>query len=98
MLQKQTILHLTSSLTSREAAIESLLNRMQSGDLKTLLSLQATTQPVPDVDYIPRHDQAELAIIGQAQGLGDVIYDDADAELAATFDELLGGLTEPDQR
>lgn len=64
---------------------------MQSGDLKTLLSLQTATQAAPETKYLSSHDVAELQIISQSQGLGMELYDDGvrDAdEFAAALDEL----------
>lgn len=78
-------------MISREQVIEGLLNRMQSGDLKTLLSLQQTAQAAPDISYQSSHDVAELKILAGGQGLGMELYDDGvrDAdEFAAALDEL----------
>lgn len=73
------------TLASREKTIESLLNRLQSGDLKTLLSLQQSTDPPETPDYITRTDRAELEILSQAQGIGYEVLDDGAAD---DFDEF----------
>jgi len=71
-----------------------LMNRIQAGDLKTLLSLQVNTnaEGIPQVWPKPESqtDEAELARLGTTQGLGYELYDPAtdDAELRAVLDEL----------
>jgi hypothetical protein len=65
------------------------MDRIQSGDLKTFLSLRtdATTSFTGDFpDPVSQTDAAELERLGAAQGLGYGINDDD--ELAATFAEL----------
>lgn len=60
------------------------MNRLQAGDLKTFLSLQTDkVEKNLETEYIPRHDQAELAVM--QQGLGEVIYDD---EFSNTLSEF----------
>lgn len=84
---------LTQTLNSREDTIEKLLNRLQAGDLKTLLSLNtnASTE-LPDVKYTSSHDIKELEIITQGQGLGMELYDDGsrDSEEFGAFAAELG--------
>jgi hypothetical protein len=79
-------------LISREKTIDSLLNRLQSGDLKTLLSLQATVDTPATPDYLSTHDQKELEIISQSQGLGIELYDDGsrDSDEFDAFKNELG--------
>jgi hypothetical protein len=79
-------------LTSREKTIESLLNRLQSGDLKTLLSLQATVDTPESPDYRSTHDIKELETISQGQGLGFELYDDGsrDSDEFDAFKNELG--------
>jgi hypothetical protein len=81
-----TLTNLQLTLKSRESTIESLFNRLQAGDLKTLLSLQAVNEPLPEQQYIPRTDKNELEILGSAEGLGQEHYDDG---TAAEFTDVL---------
>ncbi len=65
---------------------------MQSGDLKTLLALQTSLEPPETPDYISTHDQKELGIISQGQGLGIELYDDGtrDSDEFDAFKSELG--------
>jgi hypothetical protein len=70
------------------------MNRIQSGDLKTFLSLandpSGETQPFAFPATQLNTDEAELARLGAAQGVGYTLDDDD--ELRETFNEL--GVTE----
>ncbi len=64
---------------------------MQSGDLKTFLSLQATNKELPEIKYRSAHDLTEIETLQQSQGLGIELYDDGSRdfdEFAAVADEL----------
>ncbi len=66
---------------------------MQSGDLKTLLSLNTTVGSVaPEFEYRSTHDRKELEVLSQGQGLGSELYDDGsrDADEFAAFADELG--------
>jgi hypothetical protein len=85
----QTIQRQDLTLKSREETVEKLLNRLQAGDLKTLLSLNTdVSTALPDTEYRSSHDIKELEILSQGQGLGMGLYDDgtrdSDEFLAAT--------------
>lgn len=67
------------------------MNRIQSGDLKTLLSLQASNSD--DEGYkttvVSPHDIEEIQRMqSQTQGLGDTLYDDASGDFTDTLHEL----------
>lgn len=73
--------------------VESLLNRLQAGDLKTLLSLNtATVANLESPEYVSSHDIKELEILSQGQGLGMDLYDDGsrDSDEFDAFKNELG--------
>lgn len=61
------------------------MDRLQAGDLKSYLALQ-TPVAMPNVQNVLRTDASELQILGESQGLGYDIYDDA--ELGDTLSEF----------
>jgi hypothetical protein len=74
-----------------------LINLLKSGDAYTFATLQANGTPTVDIDQpVPMDDYSEAQrweqYAAQAQGLGEVIYDDSYAADAAE----LFGTTEPD--
>lgn len=77
-----------AELKSREETIQSLFNRLQSGDLRTFQSLVPTPLPQMEQTYIPRTDEHELQVLGAAEGIGQGIFDDGSAELSDTFSEF----------
>lgn len=90
---------LSTELKKKNKEIEKLqelitdfINRAQSGDLPTYLSLKFNTDnPTPVAGFpenVSRDDLTEYARLqGQTQGLGQEIYDD-DPELESTLAEL----------
>lgn len=64
------------------------MNRLQSGDLKTFLSL-SPTEPfqTPESANVARTDQHELEVLGNAEGIGIGLFDDG-TEFADTLHEF----------
>lgn len=84
-----TISNLNSLLNDERKAKSELMNRLQAGDLKTLMALE--TPVVPVTTYHSAHDTKELETLSQGQGLGYEIYDDGTRdsdEFLAAVDEL----------
>jgi hypothetical protein len=76
-------------LTQEKQNNQVLMDRIQSGDLKTFLSLRTTNSPLEPYEFpklVSQTDEAELARLGQAQGIGYELNDDA--EFTSTLAEL----------
>lgn len=76
-------------LDKKDARITELLNRLQSGDLHTFLSMQLNSgpsTPVAPESHVGMSDAEELARLGKSQGLGYELHDDS--EFADTLAEF----------
>lgn len=64
------------------------MNRLQSGDLRTFLTL-SPTQPfeTPESANVAHTDQHELEVLGTAEGIGTGLFDDG-TEFADTLHEF----------
>lgn len=85
-----------TELDKKDATIQSLLNRLQSEDLHTFLSLETNRESSTPVAGFPNRvgmsDEEELVRLGQAQGIGIELNDDREftdtlTELGANWDQ-----------
>src|SRR4051812_37560691 len=76
----------SQDLKYREEVIQSLLNRLQSGDLKTFLSMSPTI-PFDAPEPVAHTDAHELEVLGSAEGIGIGLFDDG-TEFADTLHEF----------
>src|SRR3954462_4443298 len=76
MLKAEHRIHsltMQDSINRLSSENQNLLTRIQSGDLRTYLSLTSNSENKPEVEYHVKNDAAELAILGTSEGLGEGI-------------------------